>query len=274
MVTMNDELEYIRRFITFLQEHDWHNELRPNITTFLDSKHIETDVDNLLMGITKKVETVLRDSIQQHQGSTERTREVGIRLLNSAVHCHLIKNKEELLYALLYWILKEPRNIHHHDFKLHPLKNLILFMLQSDYAIGALKNLLASSFEGRFNLDINEDEKSIKISNVKVFCPDKTELPEDAKLEAFLTFSNGKGANVELKPNGDGRRSGKYDYRGASAGTVNVRLGGVVSTTTFTTASSSMVFLWPRYKNCPKCGATVSENDSRCPKCGHRFYIY
>ena len=270
---MTETPEYVKKFLSFIREENWHEALIPSITVFSDSKHTLQDIDNLLMAVTKRVETFLRDSIQQFQGSTIRSNLWGIRLLDYAVNCHLIKNKEEPLYHLIYWILKEPRNISHHEFLLHPLKRLKLYMFQVDRAISSLDNLLKSNFKARYKITKDEENKEIKFEEVEVFTPDNILLSLDEKVEGYLYFPNGRNPNVQLKPNGNGTRFGSYNYKGEAAGTISARVGGIYQGERFLTSASSVVYASTDYGTCPFCNSDIEPGSSICPYCGKRLPI-
>jgi hypothetical protein len=268
------EQNFIKSFVTFLRSNNWHRFLLPVITVFLDSNHTDIDLDNFLMAITKKAEINLRTCIQRHQASAIRSKEVGIRLLDSAVHCHLIKNKEETLYALLFWILKEPRNLHHHEFSIHPLKTIILYTLQVDHALFEMDKLMQSTYRGEFKAEINDKNKEFLVYDVKVYDPNNNDITDDIKLEANFTFSNGKVGVSELRSNGEGNTFGRYNYRGNAAGTLRVELAGVTESSRITMTSGTTLYLSPNMKQCSHCGETIDESDWRCPRCGEHFYIF
>jgi len=266
--------DYIDKFVRFLKEVNWHEALIPPITTFLESKYTESDVDNLMMSSSKTVETVLRNTMQQLQGSTVGLNLSGERLLESAVNCHLIKNKDAPLYTLIFWIFKEPRNTAHHEFELYPYKFLVLSTLQADYAVREIDELTKSRYESSFKLELDEPKKEIRLNDVRIFRPDKTNLPSTEKAEGFLTFTNGKTASVALTPNTNGTRSGRYDYRGDAAGTIRVNLRGINGQKPFIAQSGSTAFISMQSKMCPKCGRSIDERASKCPHCGNRLYVY
>lgn len=269
---LNAGQSYITRFHTFLSEVNWHEALIPIITTFLESRHIETDIDNLLMQATKKVEMILRNSIQQLQGSSERLKVGGIKLLDYAVHYHLIKNKEDPLYSLIYWILKEPRNTSHHTFKIHPFNELVLIVLQVDKAIRELTNRLKSNYDARMRITVDPEKTKIKI-RTKVFRPNKTVLPDTEKVEAHMRYSNGRIVTLDLKPNGNGYRYGEYDYRGNAAGTISLNYRGINGNKRFLTSSASTVTIFPIDRRCPECGKEIEYGKGTCQNCGTRIYI-
>lgn len=270
---MTETPEYVIKFLNFIREENWHEALIPSITVFSDSKHTVQDIDNLLMAVTKRVETFLKNSILQFQGSTSKSKYYGIRLLDYAIDCHLIKKKEEPLYHLIYWILKEPRNISHHIFSLYPLKTLKLFMLEVDHAIGSLDDLLKSGLKARFNLTIDEEHSEIAFYNVKVYSPNNELLPLDEKVEGYLYFSDERNIPVSLKPNGNGSRFGSYCYKGEAAGTIWARVGGVYQGERFLAPASSSAFLSPDYGTCPFCNSDIKPGSSICPYCGKRLRI-
>lgn len=267
-------MNYVDRFVRFLREENWHEILIPAITTFLESKYTESDIDNLMMSASKSVETVLRSTLQRFQGSSTGLNISGEKLLESAVHCHLIESKEAPLYSLVSWIIKEPRNTSHHEFKLYPSKFLVLSILQADNAIRKIDELVTSRYDGSFKLELDEPNKKIILKDVQIFRPDKTNLPNSEKAEGFLTFTDKKTTGVGLKPNGDGTRSGEYDYRGDAAGTVWVNLRGINGKTPFVTMSGSTAYLSVNYKKCPNCERDIDDRATICPNCGNRFYIY
>ncbi|MHA1280159.1 MAG: zinc ribbon domain-containing protein [Candidatus Helarchaeota archaeon] len=267
-------MDFKESFESFLRTHQWHNKLLDPITIYLDSSQNDTNVDNLLMSVTKIVETSLRENIQRKLSSKDKSPEVGIRLLDSAVHCHFIKSKDEPLYSLLFWILKEPRNLHHHEFQYHPVKSLQLFILQADHAIFEMEKIWQSQYRGEFKVEVHEEEKTIEVYEAKVYNFENEDITEDIKLDANFTFSNGKTGAIKLDSNGGGYKHGKYDYRGNAAGTLRIGLAGVTYDNTFVTQSGSTAFLVSNYQKCPKCGKVVQSQDWRCSFCGERFFIY
>lgn len=266
------ERNYIERFAVFLGEHIWNNSLAQILTSFLGSRHDESDIDTLIMAITKKVETVLRDSIREHQGSSKESDRVGIALLNYAVDCHLISSKEEPLYHTIYWVLKEPRNASHHKFKMYPLKQLELILLQTDEAIDELRNRLRSEYEAKSRIILDPKGTKIKIK-AKMFSPDKIAIPDDRKVEANLQFYDEKIVPLELRPQADGYRYAEYDYRGNSAGTLRVTYS-VIERSKHIIAQGEHTLVVPYINDkCPKCGGEVQLGQGRCPSCGNMLYL-
>ena len=262
---------YIEKFLTFLSEHNWHNSLTPILTSFLESRHNENDIDSLIGAVTKKVETVLRDSIKEYQGSAKESDLVGIGLLNCAISCHLIRS-EEPLYHTIYWILRKPRNTSHHRFKMYPLKQLELILLQADEAIDELRNKMKAEYDAACRIIIDPQATTIKI-RAKLFSPTKNVVPDDQKVEAILKFSDGNVKPLELRPQKDGYRYNEYDYRGNSAGTISITYNVIEgSRRYFAETGSALVIPWPS-GICPKCGKEIRWGQSRCMNCGEIPYV-
>jgi hypothetical protein len=266
------EKSYIERFVTFLGEHTWHSSLTPMLTSFLDGNHDENAIDRLITAVTKKIETVLRDSIKEYQGSARESDLVGTALLNQAVDCHLIESKEEPLYHTIYWVLKKPRNTSHHRFKMYPLKQLELILLQADEAIDELRNRIRPEYDAASHIVIDPQETTIKIK-AKVFSPTKKVVPDEQKVEANLQFSNGRVVPLELRPQQDGYRHNEYDYRGNSAGTLTVAYSVLEgSKRSFVQVNSTLVIPWTS-AICSKCGKEIQWGQGRCSNCGETLYV-
>jgi hypothetical protein len=266
------EKSYIERFVAFLGEHAWTSSLTPILRSFLESKHDENDIDTLITAITKKVETVLRDSIKEYQSSATESDLVGIALLDLAVNCHLIRSKEEPLYHTIYWVLKKPRNTSHHKFKMYPLKQLELILLQTDEAIEELRGLIKSEYVATSRIFVDPETSKIKIK-AKVFLPDRTAVPDSRKVMANLLFSDKTSVPLELRPETDGYRHAEYDYRGNSAGTLQVTYVAVEGTNrVFAQSEATLVIPWVSGK-CPKCGNAIYFGHSRCSNCGETLYV-
>lgn len=226
------------------------------------------------MSVTKKVETTLKDSIEKTQGHPLPPRTSGIKLLDYALGCHLIKSKGDPLYSLLYWLLKEPRNTSHHEFIVYPYNSLVQFMLEANAAIQKTKDRIGTSYSGSFVLFFDPEKKTIEVNDVKVWRPNQIPLPSDQKVEATFKFSNGSMKTLPLRPNGGSSWKEKYDARGESAGTVWVGLRGVNHGKRFLVPSGSTTYLSPQIgETCPYCGHKLEFRGSICPNCGSRLYV-
>lgn len=265
------EENYIEKFIAFLSEHNWQNSLTPILASFLESRHDENDIDSLIAAVTKKVETVLRDSIKEYQGSARESDLVGIALLNYAIGCHLIGGKEPLCH-IIYWILKKPRNTSHHRFKIYPLKQLELILLLADEAIDELRNKTKAGYDAGSRIIVDPQASTIKI-RAKLFSPTKNVVPDDQKVEANLKFSDGNIKALELRPQKDGYRYNEYDYRGNSAGPLTITYSVFDgSRPSFAEMGSALVIPCLSGK-CPKCGKDIRYGQGRCMNCGEIPYV-
>lgn len=273
---MSTTPEYVEKFVRFLQEATWHRSHLEIITSFLEARRFATsDIDSLMMAITKNVETNLRSALALHLGSAvPNDRSYGVRLLDYAVNCHLIPNKEHPLYALLYWILKEPRNTSHHDFTSYPYNTLVMFMTEANEALEQICRLIKPTYGAYLRTNYDEKEKKIKIDNVTVLRPNGTPLPADQKVEAILNFADKKVKTIPLTY-GSGSWHGEYDARGEACGTVSCFLKGLNHGTHFVASSGSNATVsFPTNESCPHCGQTISVGTYVCPKCGKRLYLF
>jgi len=245
------------------------------ITDFLEGKrYSENEIDALMMSVTKRVETTLKDSIERYQGKSLPSKISGDKLLDHALGCHFIKNKEEPIYSLLYWTLKEPRNTSHHEFTTYPYNTLVQFMLEANMVIQRIRTLAEPGYSGRFDLSFDPNKKTLGIEYAKVWRPDDTDLPLNQKVEITFKFPDEAIKTLPLSPSNNGYWKGGYDARGESAGTVWANLRGVNHGRPFNIATGSTVALFPVVgENCPNCGKTIDYQTSICPKCGSRLRI-
>jgi hypothetical protein len=245
------------------------------ITSFLEAgRFTASEIDSLMMTITKNVESNLRGALARHLGNAvPNDRSYGIRLLDYAVDCHLIPSKEHPLYALLYWILKEPRNTSHHDFTSYPYNTLVMFMTEANEALEQIERMIKPTYGAYLRTNYDEKEKKIKIDNVRVLRPNGSPLPGDQKVEAILNFADKKVKTIPLTFGTDSWH-GEYDARGEACGTASCFLQGLNHGTHFVaTSGSSITVSFPANEPCPNCGEIVSSGTSVCPKCGKRLHL-
>jgi hypothetical protein len=273
--------EYIKKFVKFLRDATWEKTLSQPIDNFKKAKsYTRTEIDNLLMSITKSVETTLKGAIKKLQAKPLPKKACGVELLNYALGCGLIKSKEDPLYSLAYYILKEPRNTSHHEFAIYPYNALVRFSLEANEAIEQIESRIRGRYAGTGIFSFNEKEKVIQVKKVKVQRPNGTQLPSNKKVEARFKLSNGSFKNLLLKPNGNGLFEGTYDARGLPAGTLWWDLIGIdEGGEHFTTSSANTAVLYPSIgTKCPKCGKLlnlplIDYGRVVCDKCGHPLEI-
>jgi len=95
--------DYIAKFVRFLSDSSWNKSLLNPINTFLSGNYSLSEIDSLMMSVTKTVEKTLENAIARRRGSpVPRQYSYGIRLLNYALSCNFIKNKNEPIFSLLY----------------------------------------------------------------------------------------------------------------------------------------------------------------------------
>lgn len=274
MLFLSVQPEYIRKFVRFLRDATWHIDLSDIINNFLESKQSDNEIDNLIMSITKKVETTLRESIEKIQGRSLPSRINGIKLLDYALDCKLIDNKDNSLYHLIYWLLKEPRNKSHHEFTAFPYNALVQFTLDADATIRGIKTRIDASYSGSFTLSFDPSNKVIQVQDVKIWRPDQTSLPSDQKVEGILRFQNGTMKTLPLSHDGQNSWKAEYDARGEPAGTLWVNLGGENHGKHFLATNTSAAFISPQIgEACPNCGKKIGFQVSTCPNCGYRLRV-
>jgi len=267
--------DYIEKFVKFLSDTNWHKFLIDSINKYIIGCHSLTEIDKLFMSITKIIEMFLVDAVTKKQGSPVPSKfSYGIKLLNYAIQCRLIKSKDEPIYSLLYWIFKEPRNTSHHNFLIYPYNTLVMFMTEFNEAMERIENLVQSSYRANFNTRYNQTDKKIEIENVQVWIPDGTPLPDNQKVEAAIKFSDQRTKTTPLEYNGTYWK-GNYDTRGLVCGLGSVYIQGVNRTENFVVTSGSVVVIsFPIGQNCPNCRRTITSNTYFCPYCGAQLTIY
>lgn len=272
---MNDTPEYIQKFVRFLHDANWHRSLLNAITDFLDTRRYSlSQVDALIMSVTKTVEISLRDAVSRYQGSSvPKDLSYGVKLLNYAVKCGLIQDYKEPIYALLYWILKEPRNTSHHEFISYPYNTLVLFLSEANEAVERIENMIESTYKTHFKVTYDEESRKIKIENAKILRPNGTPLPADQKVEASIKFPDKTTKTLPLNHNGN-HWSGEYDARGQACGTISIYLEGINHGKHFIAPSASTIMVSPLYgEACPKCGRLIDAETYICPNCGNRLRV-
>jgi len=273
---LSDVPEHVQKFIRFLRDANWHRSLLKMITDFLEGhRYSASEIDSLMMSVTKAVETNLRDAVTRCQESpVPRNVSYGIRLLNYAVNCGLIRNREEPIYALLYWIFKEPRNTSHHEFVSYPYNTLVLFMSEANEALERIEHLIEYPYRAHFNMIYDQEEQKIKIENAKIWRPNGTPLPTDQKVEISINFPDRTLKTIPLSPHENGYWRGEYDARGQLCGTVYTYLGVVNHGTRFVVSSGSTIAVtFPSGESCPYCGSLITWDTSICPYCGKRLRV-
>lgn len=272
---MSGAPEYIQKFIRFLRDASWHRSILNLITDFLENQHYSlSEIDSLIMSVTKKVETSLRDAVARYQGSSVPSNSsYGVRLLDYAVRCGLIRSKKEPVYALLYWIFKEPRNTSHHEFVSYPYNTLVLFMSEANEAIERIENLIGPSYRSRFRMFYDEEKRKIKVEDVTVWRPNGTPLPADQKVEISMIFPDKTIKTIPLNYN-EKHWKGEYDARGIPCGTISGYVKGVDHGRHFVAPSgSTAVAYFPHGESCPNCGNVITSDNSICPNCGKRLLV-
>ena len=273
---MSDTPDYVEKFVRFLHDANWHKSLLDIITDFIEGhRYTVSEIDSLIMSVTKKVETSLLDAVVRHQGSSVPVqRSYGTKLLKYAVKSGLIQSPEEPVYSLLNWIIKEPRNTSHHEFVSYPYNTLVLFMSEANQAIEQIEHLIEDPYEAYFRMAYEEDEKKIKIENAKVLRPNGSTLPIDQKAEILLKFPNQMLKTVPLTPDENDNWKGEYDTRGEQCGTIWGYITGVNHGRHFETSSgSSIAVTFPLGESCPECGHPITSNTYICPNCGTRLKV-
>jgi hypothetical protein len=221
---------------------------------------------------TKQVENILRTSIEKSRGSSPPPNVSSERLLNYALGGHLLRDKRDPLYSLMFWLFKEPRNTSHHEFRLYPYNYLVQSMSEANFAIRNIKTRTISGYMGNFSSNFNQSDTSIEWSNVRIRRPGNTPLSLDQKVEGLLKFQDGSFKNVSLVSDGVSGWKGKYDARGDRMGTVWVGLRVVEQGNYYNISSGYAINATPTSgKSCTACGRTVYA--SRCPYCGNPMYL-
>jgi len=269
--------EYIERLVVFLsQETSWNQSIVGTITSFLSKPgHTINDVDSLMMVVTKEVESKLRETLAKHLGRPlPDDKSYGTRLLDYTVDCHLIQSKEEPIYALLYLILKEPRNTSDHTFTNYPYKTIVMVISEANEALERIDTLIQPKYSSFLRANYDLPNKRINIE-AQIFRPDRALLPDDQKAEVTLNFPNNRVKTVPLSPDSLDTWKGEYDVRGETCGTVSLFVRGFDNGNAFLASSgSSIPVYYPVGYPCPNCRSpVVASFVSICPKCGKQLEI-
>lgn len=207
--------EYIGKIIAFLNlETAWNKSIVGDITISLNKKNqTKDDIDSLVMAVTKKVETRLRETLAKHLGrNVPRERDHGIGLLDYAVDSHLIRSKNEPIYYLIYLILKEPRNSSHHTFPDYPFKTTAMVISEANEALQRIDTLIQPAYSSHLHTNYDPANKKINIKT-EILKPNGTFLSQDQKVEVTLQFQNSV-KTVPLTYGSVNTWIGEYDVRG------------------------------------------------------------
>lgn len=266
--------QYISKFVRFLQDATWDATLRPAIIDFIMGKrYTVNEIDNLIMSATKSVETTLKKTIATIQSKSVPKTIFGVNLLNHALGCGLVKGKNDPLYSLIYYLLREPRNTSHHEFTVYTFNAIAQFMLETNAAIQQIKSRKRGDYTGTLDFSF-DDGKTIKIEKARVLRPNGTQLPPDQKVEVRFTLSDNSAKTILLKPDKNGFFVGDYDARGLPAGTLWWDLIGVDEGKPFTTVSGSLAVMYPSIgTKCPNCDVLIDYGSWVCSHCGYRLTI-
>lgn len=198
-------------------------------------------------------------------------KKVGIQLLDYTVDGHLINSKESSIYSLLFWILKEPRNISHHHFKMYPLKKLMLYVLECDEALTEIDNLTRTDYNVNYKIKLEDNATKLEIYDVEVYTPENVKVRPDTKVEAHIGYIDGSKKTTPLTYQ-SGYWTGSHDNRGSPMGTYSVHVAGFHLGKHFTAQSGSMAMAYQPGRKCSKCGNTLSSGEIQCSNC--RSYVF
>ena len=157
--------EYIEKLVQFLnQETSWNSYILSDIQAFLEVKNPSNkEIDSLLMSVTKRVETKLKETLAIHLGNpVPRDKSYGVKLLDYAVSSHLIASKDEPIYSLISLLIKVPRNTTHHTFSSFPYKTTVMFLSEANEAIEQIESLTKSTYVSHLNTNYDNSKKKIE----------------------------------------------------------------------------------------------------------------
>lgn len=273
---MSKKPEYINKFLKFLKDANWCDSLLPTINQFInESQYTKIVIDNYVMNITKNVETTLRSSINQKQRTKVPNTICGTALIERALGCKLIEKKEDPLYGLLVYIIKEPRNTSHHEFKIYPFNSLVQFSLEANKAIIKINSRTKEEDEyfANFLVTYEHTSKNIVIDNLSIVRPDGSKLPTDQKVEIELKTQNDSFKTFPLEPKNGDFWNGRYDARGLNLGTVTVHAFGVDNGIDFHAVGGTVTVLSLSNTKCPFCGKIITHSTCICNSCGNQLSV-
>jgi len=199
---MLKELELI------LTSMKWHDELSPIIQEYLNTiPRTDLTVDNLLSASTKRVESSLREGVQDFtKAAVPSECGFGIDLLNYCKTKGFIpetKRGSECIYTLIYSYLGEFRNRTHHSFHHFPSPTVLLIICSTNYILDKIDNLKTNGvfYAAKTSVENSEGANSIvaKVENIE-----KDGKPVDpASLEMVIAFPDKSMKSYPLSNQGD-----------------------------------------------------------------------
>jgi hypothetical protein len=207
--------DWIERLNAFLISAKWNSNLALIIQDYMNRKEYTlTTVDGLLMGITKQVETTMREAVNKFTLATVPSESsYGIELLNYAKNKGLIpepKRGSGALYALIYWFFENPRNISHHIFTDFSLTAHMMFTSTANYIMNEIERLSKEHnfYFARTDLNYNATSRALYISVADIRKNDQLVEPQmlemnlvnpDKSMKTYPLQGAGNLWSLELK---------------------------------------------------------------------------
>lgn len=224
---MADWIEGLNKFLTSAK---WNSNLALIIQDYLNhTEYTSTTVDSLLMGITKQVETTLKEGVEQFTAATVPGNCTNsVELLNYAKKKGFIpepRRGSDALYSLIYWFFEKPRNTAHHVFTDFPLPTHMMFISTANYIMNEVERLNKERnyYGAKTNFDYNATSRALYISVADIRKDDQIITPP--RLEANLVGPDKSVSRYPIENTG-GYWALRISTQGCGSGTYSVNLVG------------------------------------------------